>query len=205
MHDLEVGERVADLAALVETWSAHHPIRQADADEAVLELAGLGAGAHQDGDRGQRQAAALQGLDLVADEARLGLAVPEPAQAHRLALVALGPEGLAEAPLVVGDQARGGGQDVRGRAVVALEPDHLGPGEVLFEAQDVADLGPAPAIDRLVVVADAAEIVVAAGEQAQPEVLGHVGVLVLVDQEVAELLLIAPADVVAGLEERQVV
>ena len=70
----------------------------------------------------------------------------------------LGPQRLAEPALVGGDQAGGGGEDVRGRAVVALQPDHLGAGEVPLEAQDVVHLGAAPAVDRLVVVADAADV-----------------------------------------------
>src|SRR5712692_9487415 len=53
---------------------------------------------------------------------------------------------------------RGGGEDVAGGAVVAFEPDNLGAGEVVLEAQDVVDLRPPPAIDRLVVVADAADV-----------------------------------------------
>jgi hypothetical protein len=58
----------------------------------------------------------------------------------------------------VGDEVRGGGEDVAGGAVIALEPDDLGAGEVVLEAQDVVDLGAAPAVDRLVVVADAADV-----------------------------------------------
>ena len=69
-----------------------------------------------------------------------------------------GAQRLAEPALVVGDQVRGGGEDVGGRAVVALQPDDLGAGKVVLEAQDVVDLGAAPAIDRLVVVADAADV-----------------------------------------------
>src|SRR3546814_12521352 len=66
--------------------------------------------------------------------------------------------------------------------------DTLLPYTTLFrsEAQDVADLGATPAVDRLVVVADAAEVAVALRQEAQPEVLRDVGVLVLVDQDVAE-------------------
>src|SRR5262249_31986841 len=41
---------------------------------------------------------------------------------------------------------------------VALEPDHLGAREIVLEAQDVVDLGAAPAVDRLVVVPDAADV-----------------------------------------------
>jgi hypothetical protein len=62
----------------------------------------------------------------------------------------------------------------------------LGAREVALEAQDVVDLGPAPAIDRLVVVAHAADVLAALGQQPQPQVLGDVGVLVLVDHHVLE-------------------
>ena len=73
-----------------------------------------------------------------------------------------------------------------GGAIVALQPDHLGALEIALEAQDVVHLRPAPAVDRLVVVAHAADVAVALGQQPQPQVLGHVGVLVLVDEYVAE-------------------
>ena len=141
-------------------------------------------------DRVEAAGAAGERLDLLADPARLLLAVPVADEADLLALGDVGPEGLAEAALVGGDDAGGGGEDVRGGAVVLLEADDLGAGEVLLEAQDVADLGAAPAVDRLVVVADAADVAVGAGEEAEPEVLGDVGVLVLVDEDVAEPALV---------------
>ena len=84
------------------------------------------------------------------------------------------------------DQAGGGGQDRRGGAVIALQPDDAGAGEILLEAQDVLHLGAAPGIDRLVVVADAADVLAVLRQQAQPEILDQVGVLVFVHQDVAE-------------------
>ena len=81
---------------------------------------------------------------------------PSPASVHK---------GLAEPAGVVGDEAVGGGEDVRGRAVVLFEPDDLRAGEILLEAQDVGDLGAAPGVDRLVVVADAAQVAARLGEQ----------------------------------------
>jgi hypothetical protein len=48
--DAEIGERVADLGALVEAEAADDAIGQADRDEAVFELAGLVLGADEDGD-----------------------------------------------------------------------------------------------------------------------------------------------------------
>ena len=90
---------------------------------------------------------------------------------------------------------------MRGRAVVLLQPDHPGALEVALEAQDVAHLGPAPAIDRLVVVAHAADVAVLGGEQAQPQVLGDIGVLVLIDQDVFEPLLVVGEHVRVVLED----
>ena len=51
-----------------------------------------------------------------------------------------------------------------GRTVVAFEADDAGAWELLLEAQDVANLGTAPGIDRLVVVSDAADIAMSLGE-----------------------------------------
>ena len=77
---------------------------------------------------------------------------------HLFARHVLGAQRLAEPAFVVRDQVRGGGEDVAGLAVIAFQPDDLGAGKVMLEAQDVVDLRAAPAIDRLVVVADAADV-----------------------------------------------
>jgi hypothetical protein len=153
--------RVADLLALVEARAADHPVGQAERDEAVLEGAHLEGGAHQDGDAVQGGAVALQ-RSMSSPMAR---ASSSPSQWPRT--MTLSPSSrwvvqrLAEAAGVVGDEARRGGEDVRRRAVVALQPDDLGARKILLEAQDVVDLRAAPAIDRLVVVADAADVAVA--------------------------------------------
>ena len=160
----EVGHRVADLLALVEARAADHAVGQADGQEAVLEGAHLVRGAHQDrdavgGDRVEAAGPARIGLDLLADPARLLLAVPVADQPDLLALrPGRSRASCRAAPRCPAITPRGGGEDVRGRAVVLLEPDHLRAGKVLLEAQDVADLGAAPAVDRLVVVADAADV-----------------------------------------------
>src|SRR5215470_4280278 len=103
-------------------------------------------------------AVALQVLDLLADDAGLLLGVPGGGHRHLLAGLALRAQRLAETAFVVGDEMGGCGENMGGRAVVALQADHLGAREILLEAQDVVDLGAAPAIDRLVVVADAADV-----------------------------------------------
>ena len=184
----EIGERVADLGSLVEARAADDAVGQAESDEAVLELAHLEGGADEDGDVVEGVALTLQRLDLVADGARLLSRIPGAGDGDLLAVLIVGEERLAEPALVVGDEVGRRRQDMARRAVVALQPDDDGAGEILLEAQDVVDLGAAPAIDRLVVVADAAQVRLLAGrclgEQAQPEILRDVGVLVLVDEHV---------------------
>ena len=146
---------------------------------------------------------ALVRLDLLADAARFLGAVPHADDLDPVALVALGPQRLAEAAGVVGDEAGGGAEDVRGRAVILFEPDDRRAGEILFEAEDVGDLGPAPRIDRLVVVADAADVAARLGEQPQPLILAGVGVLIFVDEDVVEAVAIGFEHVGVRLEDGQ--
>ena len=55
----------------------------------------------------------------------------------------------------------------------------------MLEIEDVPDVGAAPFVDRLVRIADDADVLVLGGQLADDPVLGAVGVLVLVDQDVA--------------------
>src|SRR2546430_820365 len=103
-------------------------------------------------------AGARQLLDLLADGAGFLLGIPGAGDGDFFAVDVLGAQRLAEPALIMRDQVRGGGEDVAGGAVVALQPDNLGAGKILLEAQDVVDLRAAPAIDRLVVIADAADV-----------------------------------------------
>ena len=120
-------------------------------------------------------------------------------QGQRLAITDVGAQLLAEAPLVVGDQRVGGIEDVRRGAIVLLQTDDLGIGEIAVELLDVLDLRAAPAIDRLIVVAHHHQALAALGEKAQPGVLHGVGVLELVDQDMAEatLVMLQQAGIVA--------
>ena len=200
----EVGEGVADLGALVEAEAADDLVGQADGDEALFELAGLELGADEDGDVVElsRRGAACASISSPTRRASSGPSQtpmtwtfsPSPASVHSV---------LPRRPALWAMRPVGGGEDVRGRAVILLEPDDLRAGEVLFEAQDVGDLGAAPRIDRLVVVADAAEVAARLGEQLQPLVLRLVGVLIFVDEDVAEAVAIALEHVGVRAEDDQ--
>src|SRR6476469_3907125 len=110
-------------------------------------------------------------FDLLADPAGLLGTVPNPSNAHLLAVAGVGPQRLAEAAGIVRDQPIGSGEDVRCRAVILLQADDPCAGKVLLETENVRDLRPAPRVDRLVVIADAAEVPLRLSEKLQPFIL----------------------------------
>ena len=160
----QVGEGVADFGALVEARPADHAIGQAELDEAVFEFAHLERGAHQNGDLVERMVlaalarVALELLDFLADGAGFFLRVPAAGDLHFFAEHVFGAQRLAEPAFVVRDEVGGRREDVSGAAVISFQADDLGAGKIVVEAQDVIDLRAAPAVDRLVVIADAADV-----------------------------------------------
>ena len=154
----QISERVADFRALIEARAADHAIGQAERDKAIFKFAHLERGAHQNRDLVERVALALQLFDLFADRARFFLGIPGAGDGDLFAIDVFGAQRLAEPAFVMRDQIGRRGQDVAGRAIIALQPDHLGAGKIVLEAQDVIDLGAAPAIDRLIVITDAADV-----------------------------------------------
>ena len=126
--------------------------------------------------------------DALDDEARLVDLVVGRVQVDRLALAAVGPQLLAQARGVVRDHRVGGVEDVGAGAIVLFQADGLRAGEILQELLHVLDLGAAPAVDGLVVVADHEHVAAVAGEHAHERVLDAVGVLEFVDQDFAEAL-----------------
>src|SRR5262249_58725724 len=104
--------------------AADHAVGQTERDEAVLELAHLERGAHQDGDLVERMriaapVVALELLDLLADRARLFLGVPAGGHLDLLTRLVLGAQRLAEPALVVGDERRAGAEPAGAAAATA--------------------------------------------------------------------------------------
>ena len=147
----------------------------------------------------------VQPRDLGGDPRRLLLGVVRGVADDRLALAQRGPQFLGLAALVVGDDRVRRVQDGLRRTVVLFEHDGLGVREVLFEVLDVADVRAAERVDRLVGVADDGDPGrplpsgchgvrlgplprIHAGQLPHEHVLRVVGVLVLVDEDVAELV-----------------
>ncbi len=204
----QVGQRVLDLAPLVEAGAAHELVAQPVAQERLLDGSALGVGAVHDRDvlqpvllvvavvgtpRQDRPGAASpgrEGLDLACHPLRLLVLAVSLEALDELAAGIVGPELLVLAVLVALDHRVGGIEDELGGAVVLLELDHRGIGVVGLEVEDVAQVRAAPAVDGLIVVAHHREVAVLLREQLDPQVLGPVGVLVLVDVEVLPTLLV---------------
>src|SRR5208337_4652778 len=96
------------------------------------------------------------------------------------AALARGPEVLALAADVVRDYGRRGLKNVLRGTIVLLQADDLGLGEILLELENVADVGTAPGVDRLVFVAHGADVVPIARQHSHEFVLGTIRVLIFV-------------------------
>jgi hypothetical protein len=84
----------------------------------------------------------------------------------------------------------GGVENALGGAVILLELDDGGVGVIFLEVEDVLEVGAAPAVNGLPVVAHHADVLGGRGQEFGDLVLGMVGVLVFVDHDVLELLLV---------------
>ena len=191
----QIGQGIADFLALIEARTADDAVIDPQGDEALFEFAHLEGGAHQNGHGIERLALALILLDFLADSAGFFFAIIDLGEGKRLAALGnVGEQRLAQPAFIISNEGRSGLQDIGGGAIVALQLDYLRTGEIALEAQDIVHLGAAPAIYGLIVVAHDADIGfrgrLALGEQAQPEILGGVAVLIFVHQHVFELAVI---------------
>ena len=149
----EVGYSVLDLGALVEPRPADHLVRHALADKHVLEDAQLGVRPVEDRDLGCGVAELHETGYLRRDEACLRVLVFDLDHLHGVAVAELRPQPFRlPVAVVVDDRVRRPEDRVR-RAVVLLERDRVGPTEVLLEVEDVANVGAAQSVDRLVRIA----------------------------------------------------
>ncbi len=199
-HQLQVGECVLDLAAFIEAGAAEHLIRDAGRAQAVFHRPRLRVGAVEDGGRG-----GVVGLNRLAhdldDEVGFVELVGAAVGHNRRAAGLVGPQHLVFAAAVVAHDRRRGIENHLGGAVVPFELDGDGVREVALEVEDVLHIGAAPLVDRLVGVADHAQVAVHAHELLHEQVLRTVGVLVFVDHREAEAPRVALAHGRRGVEE----
>ncbi len=143
----------------------------------------------------KRAAVVLPSFDTVNHKARFIQFVESAVQRYRFAVNAVSPQLFTQTPVVVFNQSVRRAKDVAGRAVILLQTNGLRAGEIIEEALDVLYLGPAPAVDRLVIVADNHHLTGIARQQTNPGVLNVVGILEFVHQDVSKPLAIVLQDV----------
>ena len=158
--DAEECHRITNFQPLVKTRTADNAVIEPERDETVFKFAHLEGGADEDRHVIKGMAVALMLFDLFAYRTCLFFRVPGRMDVDLgvLRIDGIGEQCLAQPPFVVSDQMRGCSKYMCCGSVVALEADDLGAGKILLEPQDVVDLGSAPAIDRLVVIADTADV-----------------------------------------------
>ena len=149
-HGDEVRERVLDLGTVVELGAAHDPVRDRRADEDLLQCSRLRVRAVEHGDVVVADTAGAERLDLIGDELRLVvLRVPGEAD-DRVPCALVSPQLLVFAIEVVADDRVRRVEDVLTRPVVLFEEHDPRAGEVALELGDVADVGAAEGVNRLV-------------------------------------------------------
>src|SRR5260370_30667435 len=127
---------------------------------------------------GLREIVVEKAFELAGDEFRLGVGVAAFKVSQVAARAVFGAEGLAEALRIIGYDGSSGIENLLRGTVVAFEFDDAGGGEVARKAHEDGNVGAAPAVDRLVFVADDADVLLWTGEEAQELVLPGVGVLI---------------------------
>ena len=137
---------------------------------------------------------------------------------NRRALACGGPQLLGFAPLIVGDDRVGRVENRLRRTIVLLEHDGLRIREILLEILDIADIRATERVNRLVGIADDRHprraypastnrrgirllIGIDASKLADQHVLRVVGVLVLVDENIAELMPVVIGDIRLGTQQ----
>ena len=165
VHDhLEVGHDIADLGTVEESRATHDFVGHARTQEHIFENTRLGVGAIEHGDVVVARAFGMQFLDLAGNPAAL-VALVARLEGLDLLAIALGrKQALILALRVVANHGVGGAQDMARGAVVLLQLDGLAVFKVLLKVQDVGDVGAAPAINGLIIVAYDHEILVLGGQ-----------------------------------------
>ena len=202
VHDhLEIGHDVTDLGTVEESRAADDLVGHARAQEHIFENTRLSVGAVEHGNIVVARALGMQLLDLAGNPATLVTLIARLEGLNLLAIALGRKQALVLALRVVAHHGVGGAQDMARGTVVLLQFDRLAVFKVLLKVQNVGDVGAAPTVNGLVVVAHDHEVLVLGGQQVGNLVLNVVGVLILVDANVAEALLVLVEHLGAGAQQ----
>jgi len=203
----QVGEGVADLLTFVEADATNDLVGQADPDEHLLEDPGLGVGAVEDRHISRPGVAVVdEPVDFSGHPVGLGVLGVGDVADDRVAAAGLAPQPLGFTGGVTVDHGVGGVQDGLGGAVVLLQQDRPGIGEVPLELQDIANRRAPERVDRLVGITHHTQFRRVEPSRTRDQlldqhVLGVVGVLILVNQHVPKPASIGLRDVRMRLEQ----
>ena len=81
-----------------------------------------------------------------------------PNETQLFTLFLFSPKRLAQAAFIAINHRAGGGKNMRSGAVVLLQTHHMRSGKICLKSQNIPDFRAAPAVNRLIVIADAANI-----------------------------------------------
>ncbi|MNV01748.1 hypothetical protein D3C71_919660 [compost metagenome] len=202
-QQLEVGHDVLDLGAGEKRGAARDTVGNAVGHQRLLEDARLMVAPIEDGVILKPGAVhELVAHQLGGDTLRLVLLILGKQHLDRHPVVELGEERLVIDVGVVGDQNVGALEDAFLGAVVLLQLDELEAGKILVQQHQILRLGTAPGVDGLVIVPHHGKTGPLADNLLHQLVLAGVGVLILIDQQVADLVLPAGPHLLVVLQQQ---
>ncbi len=188
----EPGEQVFDLLTLVEGESAIDLVGNVSFAQGFFEDPGLGVGTVENGEIGEAEVVAQL---CFGDDGRYPetlLVIGEGTDDfYRCSGFLFREDFLVDLSFVMGNDAVRRVDDGLCRAVVLFKLEYLEFGVVAAEAEDILDAGSPESVDALGIVAHHAYVVVLFCQPVNDQVLGIIGVLVFIDQNVVEFLLVA--------------
>ena len=190
VDETQIGQHILDLGAVEEFHAAHHTVRHTVALEGIFQCVGLGVHAVQHGAVPPVGAPVVRHHNLAHHEVGLVTFVEGGFDQNLIPRSVLRPQRLALAAHVVADHLVGSVQDILGRAVILLQADDTGTLILRLKAENVFNIGTPETVDALVIVSHHADVAVSSGQKAGQQILEMVGVLVFVDQHIAELALV---------------
>ena len=187
----QIRQNVLDFLSGIKVNAADDLIRNVRHHQFFLEKAGLSVGPVQNSTVFVTvQSFRYLPLNIVADKVCLLIPGAKLHKTHLAALAVVCPQGLFLTSVIVMDHTVGDIQNIFRGTIVLFQPDHLRIRKNLLEVQDIADVGPAKAIDGLIVISDDAQIFIPGREKMHKLELSGVGVLIFIDHDEAEAILI---------------
>ena len=214
LQQAQIGQRVFDFGALEEAQTTINPVRNGGVEQRGLDHTALGVGSVQHRHLAARKTVAYELAHLVDHPLRFCEVAGGLIDPYRLARTLVGTQVFTQTCAVVADQRVGRVQDIAVAAVVLLELDLVAHTKLAHKVRHIADPCAAKGVNALVIVAyrqhrpalprrPGHATGIDAGKHLHPGVLQLVGVLELVNQDMAKAALVMRADV--GMVAQQLV